>query len=138
MHDYHAISTLIARLTRQPSQVTGVIEVRVRASPLFSSEALRQAYEILTEETPLAGSRLVVEQLVDPRECPACKATWLASYEDLIGHLVVCPSCGALSRLEGGTEIEVLEITRTETVAVRSLDAFVTESTDCTSYCPKT
>ncbi|MGO8721595.1 MAG: hydrogenase/urease maturation nickel metallochaperone HypA [Acidimicrobiales bacterium] len=138
MHDYYAVSTLIARLTREPGLTEGVIEVRVRASPLFSPEALQQTYEMLTEETPLAGSCLIVEDLVDRRECAACEATWAVSYEDVVGHLVVCPSCGTMSPLEGGAGIELLEIRRPEALTMRTPDAFLAESTACRAYCPKT
>ena len=138
MHDYYAVSTLIARLTREPGLTEGVIEVRVLASPLFSPEALQQTYEMLTEETPLAGSCLIVEDLVDCRECAACEATWALSHEDVAGHLVVCPSCGTLSALEGGAGIELLEIRREEAVTTHSLDAFVTERTARRVFYPKT
>ena len=127
MHDYHAVTTLIARLQRELSPAEGVIELRVEASPAFSPEALRQTYEILTQETPLAGSRLVVDELVDGRECTACGMAWALSHEDVVGHLVVCPSCGTLSTLEGGAGIELLEVRRAQTSTTRCLAAFVTE-----------
>ena len=72
MHDYHAVSALVAHLARDPSLATGIAEVRVRASPVFSPEALRQAYQMLTEDTPLSGSRLLVEELADRHECAQC------------------------------------------------------------------
>ena len=110
MHDYHAVSALVARLTRDPSLAAGIAEVRVRASPVFSPEALQQAYQMLTEDTPLCGSRLLVDKLADRRECALCGATWSVSSDDVAGHLVVCPSCGALSPLDAGAAIELLEI----------------------------
>ncbi|MGA3353876.1 MAG: hydrogenase/urease maturation nickel metallochaperone HypA [Acidimicrobiales bacterium] len=112
MHDYWAISSVIARLQRDPGPHDDVVEVRVKASPAFSREALQQTYEVLTLDTPLVGSRLVVEEVVDRRECAACKVTWAVSYDDVFGHLVACPSCGTLSPLEEGAGIELLEIRR--------------------------
>ena len=112
MHDYHAVETLIERLTSELEgrELGRVAEVRIRASAVFSPEALQQAYEMLTRETPLQGSRLVVEELPDERECPACGKAWLVSPDDLAGHMLVCPSCGALSTIEGGSGIEVVGI----------------------------
>jgi len=110
LHDYHAVCALVARLTRDPSLGAGIAEVRVRASPVFSPEALRQAYEMLTDDTPLSGSRLLVEELADPRECTLCGAAWAVSPDDVAGHLVLCPSCGTLSPLGAGAAIELLEI----------------------------
>lgn len=110
MHDYHAVSTLVAHLTRDPGRAEGIAEVRVRASPVFSPEALRQTYQMLTEDTPLSGSRLLVEELVDHRECAKCGTAWTVSPDDVAGHLVICPSCGALAPLDARATIELLEI----------------------------
>jgi Zn finger protein HypA/HybF involved in hydrogenase expression len=110
VHDYHAVSALVARLARDPSLAEGIAEVRVRASPVFSPEALRQAYQMLTEDTPLRGSRLLIEELADRRECAQCGTAWAVSPDDVAGHLVICPSCGAPAPLDAGAAIELLEI----------------------------
>ncbi len=110
VHDYHAVSALIAHLARDPGRAEGLAEVCVRASPVFSPEALRQAYQMLTEDTPLSGSRLLVEELVDYRECAQCGTAWTVSPDDVAGHVVICPSCGALAPLDPGATIELLEI----------------------------
>ena len=110
MHDYHAVSALVARLARDPSLTEGIADVRVRASPVFSPDALRQAYQMLTEDTPLSGSRLLVEELTDCRECALCGTAWAVTPDDVAGHLVICPSCGAFAPLDAGAVIELLEI----------------------------
>ncbi len=119
MHDYHAVSALVERLTGDSHQLEGrhVAEVRIRASPVFSPEAMEQAYEMLTQDTPLAGSRLVVEALADRRECAACGQPWTVSRDDVAGHLLVCPSCGALSPLEGGSGIELVGVREEDEIA---------------------
>lgn len=114
MHDYHAVSALVAELTSDPDATGEVVEVRVQASPVFSPESLQQAYEVLTAETPLAGSRLVVEEAIDQRECSACGTAWTVSREDVVGHLVVCPSCGSPSPLGDHIGIELLALEREE------------------------
>jgi Zn finger protein HypA/HybF involved in hydrogenase expression len=110
VHDYHAVSALVARLARDPSLAETITEVRVRASPVFSPEALRQAYQMLTENTTLSRSRLHVEELADRRECAQCGTTWAVSPDDVAGHLVICPSCGAPTPLDATAAIELLEI----------------------------
>ncbi len=110
MHDYHAVSALVARLADDPSRAEGIAEVCVRASPVFWPEALQQAYQMLTEDTPLSGSRLLVEVLADLCECAQCGTAWVVSPEDVAGHLVICPSCGALTPLDARAAIELLEI----------------------------
>jgi Zn finger protein HypA/HybF involved in hydrogenase expression len=111
MHDYHAVSALVARLTDDPAAVD-VTQVRVRASPVFSPESLEQAYEMQTIETPLAGSRLLVEEAEDDRVCATCGAEWRLSRDDVAGHLVVCPSCGALFPIGETTTLELVDIER--------------------------
>jgi Zn finger protein HypA/HybF involved in hydrogenase expression len=110
MHDYHAVSALVTRLARDPGIAEGIAEVHVRASPVFSPDALRQAYQMLTEDTPLSGSRLLIEELADRRECAQCGTAWAVSPDDVAGHLVICPQCGALAPLGAGAAIELLEI----------------------------
>ena len=111
MHDHHAVKALVERLAIGIVGTERIAEVRIRAGATFSPEALEQAYEMLTQGTLLEGSRLVVEPGQDERECPACGNTWGATNEDLAGHWVVCPSCGAPSAIEGSTGIEVVGIT---------------------------
>ncbi len=117
MHDYHAVGALVARLARDYRLVGGIAVVRVRASAVFSPEALRQAYQMLTEDTPLRGSSLLVEERADCRECVLCGTTWAVSADDVAGHLVICPSCGALAPLGAGPLLELLEIIGTDAAA---------------------
>jgi len=112
MHEHHAVEALIERLTNAlgDPEFERVTEVRVRTSAAFSPEALEQAYEMLAQDTPLEGSRLVVEGFAEVRSCAACERTWNVTAEDVTGHLVLCPSCGTPSTIEGGAGIEVLGI----------------------------
>lgn len=110
MHDYHAVSALIAYLAADPDLVNGVVEVKVEAGAGFSPEALGQAYDMLTEGTWLEGSRLVVYELAEPRECLACGSNWTLTSGDVIGHLVVCPSCGMVTPVGGTPGIKLVEV----------------------------
>lgn len=109
MHDYHAVSALIDRLNAG-ADAGEVEEVRVRASPIFSPESLQQAYEMQTIDTPLEGSRLIVEEADDDRTCDACGRVWRLSPDDVAGHLVVCPSCGAITPIDESAGLELLEV----------------------------
>jgi Zn finger protein HypA/HybF involved in hydrogenase expression len=66
---------------------------------------------MLTQGTALEGSRLVIDDLRDERECSACGASWTVTRGDVAGHVLICPSCGALSPIEGPVGIEVVGIT---------------------------
>ncbi|HEX9122316.1 MAG TPA: hydrogenase maturation nickel metallochaperone HypA [Actinomycetota bacterium] len=113
MHDYHAVHALVERLTGEldPAELEAVARVRIRAGAAFSPEALMQAYEMLTLATPLEGSRLVVEGSTDRAECPTCGHAWAVTDDDLAGHWLACPSCGALCEFGTGAGLEVVGIT---------------------------
>ena len=107
MHDQHAVQELIARL----SCLERVREVRVRAGVVFSPEALVQAYEMQTAGTPLEGTRLIVEERREERTCATCGRTWEVTADDVAGHVVLCPSCGAPTPLEELAGLEIVGIT---------------------------
>jgi hydrogenase nickel incorporation protein HypA/HybF len=118
MHDYHAVKALVERLTSEPDdfEVERISEVRIRAGVAFSPEALQQAYEMLTRDTPLEGSRLVIEELSDEHGCPECRTSWTLTPDDVAGHLLICPSCGAPSEIEGAASLAVVGVGRTARV----------------------
>jgi Zn finger protein HypA/HybF involved in hydrogenase expression len=110
MHDYHAVVSLIERITSQAADLEHIAEVRIRAGATFSPEALQQAWGMLTQNTPLEGTCLVVEAGRRARECPACAGSWVVTSDDLAGHLLVCPSCGIPSPIgRRDTGIELLD-----------------------------
>lgn len=70
-------------------------------------ELLRFAWEAVTMPTRDAGARLDIEWRPARQRCPECDAdkprrdgTWLP----------LCPDCGAPLEVEGGTELDVLQL----------------------------
>lgn len=114
MHDLHAVRTLVERLTEQlgGAELERVEQVRIRADGAFSAAALQLAYEVVTLDTALAGSMLVVEEQPRHHLCPTCERTFPVAHEDLVGNLTICPLCGAVSAVEAGDGIEVIAVTR--------------------------
>jgi Zn finger protein HypA/HybF involved in hydrogenase expression len=110
MHDHVAVTALIDHLTRGSVPAEGIAEVRVRAGASYSREALEQAYEMLVQDTPLEGSRLVVEPTRDEHACAACGNRWLVTPEDVAGHVLLCPSCGVPSAIEHGAQLELVDV----------------------------
>jgi Zn finger protein HypA/HybF involved in hydrogenase expression len=110
VHDYHAVKALIDHLTADRDLDQGILEVQVEASAEFSPEALAQAYEMLTQGTRFEGSRLVVAELVEHRQCASCGADWTLTPDEVIGHLVVCPLCGATSLLGSSTGLRLVNV----------------------------
>jgi len=113
VHDLHAVQALVEHLTKQLGalELERVGQVRIRADGTLSAAALQLAYEVVTHDTALAGSTLVVDQ--EPRQhlCPTCERTSPVAHEDLVGHLTICPLCGAVSAVESGDGIEVIAVT---------------------------
>ncbi len=124
MHDYYAVETLVEQLTKELGGLGDpgaerVQQVRVRADVTLSPESLEQAYEMLTQDTPLEGSRLVFAGPPDERWCETCGHRWAATHDDVAGHLLICPSCGTLIPIESKVTIEVLEITSAPAAGAR-------------------
>jgi Zn finger protein HypA/HybF involved in hydrogenase expression len=113
MHDYHAIEALVEWLTQEPD-ADQITEVHIDAEAIYSPDALLQAYELLTKDTPLEGSVLVVREARREWECLACRLSWTISPADVVGHMLVCPSCGAASSIEGRGGIEVVSVSLEE------------------------
>ena len=109
MHEYYAAQAVVERLTGAAGAGSVVTEVRVRASPVFSAEALQQAYEMLVLGTTLAGSHLTVEDLAVEHECGGCGAVFTVSRDDVAGHVIVCPYCGTPSAFDVAARLEVVE-----------------------------
>jgi Zn finger protein HypA/HybF involved in hydrogenase expression len=116
VHDYHAIKALVEHLRGSlgQSEAGRIEEVRIRADATLSPEALTLAYEMLTRDTPLEGSRLVVEAPPEERLCEGCGSSWTATHDDVAGHLLICPSCGALSSIEGSSGLDLIGVTAAE------------------------
>ena len=96
----------IAETALRESALSYVVAVHLRLG-IFSGivkESLLFAYEIASENTVLAGSRLVIEDLPLIIYCPVCQAEQqLHSIQ-----LLECPICGrATNDIRQGKEIEI-------------------------------
>ena len=88
---------------REASRVTAI---HLKLGPLSGvvKAALRSAYELACEGSPLAGSRLVIEDAPVIVFCPTCQARRpVASI-----HRICCQSCGTPTPdIVSGREMEV-------------------------------
>jgi hydrogenase nickel incorporation protein HypA/HybF len=108
MHELSIAMNLveIAESAAQQAGVNRVEALHLRLG-LFSGvvkDSLLFAYDIATENTVLAGSRLIVEELPLVIYCPQCQAE-----RQLDGlQLLECPICGTASNdIRQGKEIEL-------------------------------
>jgi len=108
MHELSIVSSIVESVTESLAAYPGaqVKEVRLRVGALASviEDSLQFCYEIATEDTPLAGSKLVVKILPVVMHCEPCGADvelpGLQSFR--------CPRCGELvADMRQGRELEI-------------------------------
>ncbi len=84
--------------------------VRVRYASTVPEDVLRQAFEMLTAEGPLASSALLTEPFEVRLACP-CGFDGALAHDDVIGPgQAVCPRCGELRGYPPTPELELLEV----------------------------
>jgi len=83
------------------------VRIAVGELSAVEPELLRFAWEAVTAPTVDAGARLDVEWHAARQRCPACgtdkprrDGSWLP----------LCPDCGAPLEVEGGTQLDVLQL----------------------------
>jgi hydrogenase nickel incorporation protein HypA/HybF len=84
-----------------------VVRLRVGDLAAVEPDLLRYAWEALTAGGPHAGSRLEIEWRPARQVCRACAAEKPRARGD---WWPLCPDCGAVLAVEGGDELEVIDI----------------------------
>jgi len=110
MHEL-SIAMSIVELAEEESQRRGAqitaIHLKLGALSGVVREALLFSYEMACEETPLKGSRLVIEEVPVVVFCPSCQAQRPISSIQLF----CCAECGTpTSEIVQGKELEVVAL----------------------------
>jgi hydrogenase nickel incorporation protein HypA/HybF len=110
MSEYSIVQELVEKLLSEISAkgLTLVKEIRLRKGSTFSEEPLQQAFHIMSENTPLEGAQLVIEAFNIEYKCKSCGYTQVITPDDLIGHLYICPECGADSEIDESRGLQYL------------------------------
>jgi len=122
MHEYSLahglLEALVSHLRNHP--VDGeirVVHVRKGEMMILSEEALKEAWRVLSEGTPLAGTRLELEHVTTLIRCRSC------GYEGAPGRLstdegwhaqvpvLSCPVCGERVEVVQGKELAAVSLT---------------------------
>jgi hydrogenase nickel insertion protein HypA len=111
MHEYAIVDSMVRQLLDQLQREGShrVVEVRFRRGSTFMEEPLRQGFEALAVGTPLEGARLVVETVNLEYRCE-CGYAQVVTNDDLIGHMFVCPQCGAVREVRDAHDLELVEV----------------------------
>ncbi|HLA41710.1 MAG TPA: hydrogenase maturation nickel metallochaperone HypA [Candidatus Glassbacteria bacterium] len=79
------------------------VKLKIGLLAAVDDEALRFAFECLTEETPHRGVSLAIEKSYPQAEC-ACGRSF--EVQDVV---YLCPDCGSpFAALQGGDELDIL------------------------------
>jgi hydrogenase nickel incorporation protein HypA/HybF len=111
MHELSIALSMIEMASDEAARRGGaqVYAIHLKLGPLSGvvREALLFSYDVACEGTPLAGSRLVIEEVPVIVFCPACRAEQaLASVQSFC-----CPVCGTpTSQVVQGKELEVVAL----------------------------
>ena len=110
-----SVATEIYRAARRAMEPHGpgrLDEARVAVGELsaLEPELLEYAWEALTAGTPDAGSKLHVEWRPATQTCAQCGE--IAERDGTL-WLRLCPRCGGPLKVEGGTELDLLQVSFT-------------------------
>jgi len=110
MHEL-SIAMSIVELAQEEAEQRGVqieaVHVRLGALSGVVKEALLSCYEMACADTPLAGSRLLIEDVPVVIFCPSCRAPRPLSSVQLFR----CPECGSpSSEVVQGKELEMVAL----------------------------
>jgi hydrogenase nickel incorporation protein HypA/HybF len=111
MHEL-SIAMSIVDLAEEESQTRGglrvnAVHLRLGALAGVVRDALLSSYEIACQDTALAGSRLVIEDVPGIVYCPACAAARPVRGSEWF----CCSTCGAMaSEIVQGKELEVVSL----------------------------
>jgi hydrogenase nickel incorporation protein HypA/HybF len=108
MHELSLVTSIVETVTDSLAAYPGarVIEVRLRVGALASviPESLEFCWGIVSEATPLEGSKLVVNMLPVVMHCAACDAD--VTLDGVQSFR--CPKCGELcADMRQGRELEI-------------------------------
>jgi Zn finger protein HypA/HybF involved in hydrogenase expression len=112
LHEFGVTESLLRHLLAQLARehITRVGSVRFRRSSAFSEDVLRQTFAALSAGTPLEGAELVVDVNILALTCAQCGTSGEASAGNLVGHIYVCPQCGAVREVKEAHDLELVVV----------------------------
>lgn len=110
MHELSIAMSIVDAATDEAKQrgvSVSAVHLRLGALSGVVKDALLFSYEVACQDTPLEGSRLIIEEVPVTVFCPQCKQNRvLASMQSF-----TCPDCGApTGHVVQGKELEVFAL----------------------------
>lgn len=121
MHEFGLMQKVVASILSEmetqgvtPSDGHATVTLRVGAFAFHSEESFRQAFTVLTKDTPLRDARLILTVIPATIRCGACGYSGECPTGDADTHdpspIGECPACNALAPLSGGNAVECVEL----------------------------
>ena len=120
MHEYaliqDIIKSILERLAEEKSSVpVKEVVLRLGVLDIHSEAAARQAFEVLTQGTPLEQAQLTLEIKPVMMTCTKCGSVAPYGVDEHIHAnellpVVVCPVCDGLAQLSGGQGVESIDL----------------------------
>ncbi len=110
MHELSVANSIIEvaleEMTKRQTESIVSIGVRIGALTCVSPEALSFSFEAAIADTPLAGTKLVIEQVPVKGRCKSC-----SRYMAIRDFVFACPSCGSRNlSIKEGEELDIAYI----------------------------
>ena len=111
MHEFSIVEQFVSELTGRLAGegVTHVSAVHFQRGSTFSEEALRMTFESFSIGTPLEGATVVIETVPITFRC-SCGHTQTITVDDLQGHMMICPTCGAVREIDEAHDLTVTKL----------------------------
>jgi Zn finger protein HypA/HybF involved in hydrogenase expression len=112
VHEFAIVQSMVQELVSrlEGKGIERVSEVRFRCGSAFSEDALRQSFLAASSGTIAENATLIIDTVNTTFNC-ACGYTQVVTSDDLIGHMFVCPTCGAVTEVEEAHDVELVEVT---------------------------
>lgn len=111
MHEYSIVESIVTSMLDaiEKRKATEVVSVRFKRGSAFSEEAFLQAYQALTVGTILEQAPITIDTVNLDFNC-VCGHQQVITSDDLIGHMFVCPQCGATKEIDEAHDLELVEL----------------------------
>jgi len=111
MHEFSIVESLVQGVLEQMKErnITKVVSVRFKRGSAFSEEALRQAFTSLSRGTVLEGAELEIDTVNLDFTCK-CGRKQVIKSDDLVGHMFICPDCGAIKEVDEAHDLELVQV----------------------------
>jgi hydrogenase nickel incorporation protein HypA/HybF len=101
------VKTILAALEQTGAARVTNVQLQLGVSGHFTEEAVRQYFQLLTQDTPVEGATLTLSWLPATYQCLSCQQRFESTSSPGI-----CPHCGDIA----------LEVSHQDECTVRSLD----------------